>query len=72
MTLDVHPEDLGGMGKRLIRIRRKFDATGFASATNLDLSLYDDRLSQCFGRSSGVFRGASDTTLGHRHPDAGK
>ena len=49
MTLNVHPQNVGGVGTSLIDVVGELDAAGFAATAHLYLSFNHDRVSDALG-----------------------
>ena len=67
VALDVHAEDLLGVGLRVVRRLGDLDAAGLAAAADLDLRLDDGDAADLLGDRLGLVRRRRDLAEAHRH-----
>ena len=72
MALDVHAEDVPGMGAHLVGVVGELDPAGLATSADLDLGLDDDRISGGFRLGDGLVDGQGDAAWAHRDAIAGE
>ncbi len=65
VALDVHPEDVGGVFKRLVSGLGDLDAAGLAAASGLNLCLYDSYAADFLGSCLCFFRGVRHDASKH-------
>ena len=62
VALDVHAEDVPGVGAHLVGVVGQLDAAGLAPAAHLHLRLHDDGVADPLGGSDGVVHGGHGLT----------
>ena len=72
VALDVHAEDVPGVGAHLVGVVGELDAAGLAPATDLDLGLDDDRVAGRVGLGDGLVDGDGDAAGADRDAVAGE
>src|SRR5262249_44503119 len=63
VALDVHPQDVGGPGLRLVHTIGELHAAGLATPADLHLGLDDHLAAQPLGDGPGLLRGRRDAAV---------
>ena len=72
VALDVHAEDVAGVGAHLVGVVGELDAAGLAAAADLHLRLDDHRVAGRLGRGDRLVDGVGDAARGDRDVVAGE
>jgi hypothetical protein len=72
VALDVHAEDVAGMGADLVRAGGQLDAAGLAAAAHLDLGLDHHGVADALGGGHGVVDGGDGLARADRDAVAGE
>ena len=65
VPLDVHAEDVLGVGARLVGVGRELDAAGLAAPAHLDLGLHDDGIADAVGHLHRLGHRGDGRAVGH-------
>ena len=72
VALDVHAEDVPGVGAHLVGVVGELDAAGLAAAADLHLGLDHDRVAGLVGLGHRLVDGLGDAARAHRDAVAGE